>query len=211
MKSRERDKINAIITASNYNNLFRTIYKNFEKDIFLKIKNKEPVHESLLELAFDGCIPKPTYFFGATYYMRVELTIEHVLDLRDTIFSQLYPVLRNSQPQEMELLLHCLLDAIAKKIFRMDVVEFEDLKNINYGEILLSSKKFISTELHHNPQIVNILQHLPQEREKFQVEYDHYIGKMVNSRTSLWHIQDLSLREYEREIETEFVLTSIKL
>lgn len=211
MKNRGRGNLDAIIAASKYNNAFRSIYREFENSIFFKINNKEPVHESLSELVASGCMPKPSHFFSATCYMRIELTMEHVNELRDTMFSQLYPVIRNLNSEQMNLMLRSILEAISKQILQMDLITFEDLMNIDFRNILLSSSKFLHAVQDNPENIELLLRKLPEAREKFMHEYESYINEMVSSRFALWRLKDFKNEEYEREIENEFVLSSIKL
>lgn len=211
MENRYRDKLNTIIVAADYNSRFRTIYREFEKKIYLKIANKEPVHESLMELASSGCVPKPTYFFGATCYMQIELTQSNAQDLRDTIFSQLYPIIKNLSADNMNLMLRSIFESLSNKILRMDVVGFEELKDISYRDLLLDAKPFTKALAHQDPDTLSLLQSLPQQRDLFQKEYNNYIETLIHSRAGLWKLENLRQKEYEREIDSEFVLSSVKL
>jgi len=211
MVNRYLTKISTILTAENYNKAFREIYRDFENKIFLKINNKDPVRESLLDFALSGCMPKPTYFVGAVYYMRVELTLEHIQDLRDTIFSQLYPVIKINTPDNLELMLRCILEKLAKQILLMDVITFEDLKDIDFRNVLLASSQYMKASRQQDGNIESILKALPEARDKFMWEYESYVNNLIKSRSAIWKLKNLDQQEYERELQTEFVLSSVTI
>ena len=211
MKSRAHGKIEAIIAASNFNHAFKKVYREFEDSIFLKIKNKDPAPTTLEEFIASGCSPKKSYFFVATCFMRIELTLEHVNEMRDTIFSQLYPVIRNISTDHLELMLQCIFKAISKKILQLDLVMFEDLMNVDFRNILLSSKTFMQAVKIEKLNIESILTALPSERDKFMHEYENYMHDLINSKSSLWRLKNFKDEQYEREIENEFVLSTFRI
>ncbi len=211
MGTRDHRSLNAIILTTTYNNIFRRIFNEFEKKIFLKINNKEPVDETWTEYLAAGCVPKPTYFISAVYYMRVELTHENRYDLRDNILCQLYPIFKNSSKEKMEFMLRVILEELSSRILQMNVVTFEDIKNISFRDILLASSKVTSSREFDGEQLKAMLMSLPLQRNALQTEYENYVDSLVKSRAALWKIKNGAEREYERGIESDFVVSAVRL
>jgi hypothetical protein len=211
MESRDHTKMSMVVVADIYNKTFKKIYNEFENKIFLRIRQRNPIQDPLIDFALSGCVAKPSYFFAAVCYMRIELTGEHIQDLRDSIFCQLFPVIKRSSTENVELILRCLLEAISKKILQLDVVNFEDLKNIDYRSILLQSNPFMQAMSHQDGRTVTTLQMLSFARDKDKKEYDAYVEKLVASRSKILKGEDYEEKEYYREMESEFVLSAVKL
>lgn len=209
MESKYQRNLNTIVAAANFNRAFRDIYKEFEKEIFLKINHTQHEHQSPDEISLDDRFSQPTYDLSAVYYMRVELTMEHVCDLRDTIFSQLFPAIQIASRENLELILRSIFKALAKEILYMDLIQYDDIKKINFKDMLLRSKDFM-----HGPQtegVLAILNTLVTSRDKSLPELTNYVNKLVESRSGLWKIENLQDKEYQREIETQFVLSEVRL
>jgi hypothetical protein len=211
MDTRAKTKVKLLVIASNYNKTFKTIYNEFEKNIFFKINHKEQVRDTFMDRAFPGCMPNKTFFLNATYYMRVELSQEHTRDLSDTIFSQLYPIIKDLSQPDLELMLRCVLEALSKKILLSDLLTYDDLKNIDFRDILLESNRFKKGIKEQHAGILSMLENLPQARDGLQREYNEYVESLITSRAAFWKTPDYRKKEADREIESQFVLSTIKL
>lgn len=211
MESKYQRNLNTIVVANNFNRAFKSIYHEFEKEIFLKLNHIPHTHASPNELSLDERFSQTVYHLSAVYYMRIELTSEHVNELRDTIFSQLYPAFKVSTPENMDLILRSILKTLAKEIFYMDVITFDDIKKINYRDLLLKSKLFLNAPREQTDNLVDVLNTLPEARERALPEFEHYVNNLVQSRAGLWKIENLAEKAYQQEIETQFILSEVKL
>jgi hypothetical protein len=206
----KKANVSTIVIAATYNNTFNKIYHEFENKIFFKINHKDPVYQSWGDYIASGFTTKPTYFLGATYYMRMELSIEHVYQLRDALFAQFFPIIKEISPTTLDVVLRSLLEALSDKILQLDVVTFDELMNINYRDLLLESKPFLKA-CKDDEALMSMLQNLTQHRQASLPELQIYTDKLAKSRATLFKSKAMREEEYKMEIESEFVMSGIKI
>jgi hypothetical protein len=212
MDIRYRSKINPIIISANFNKQFRSMYNDFAKDIYFKINHKKPIEQSFIEQVLSGFHTKPVYYLSADYYMQIELSAENKQGLRDTIFCQLYPIITNSNTQQIDIMLRCILETLSKMILQMDVVTFYDLTNISFRDMLLASKSLLASKEFEDGHIQAMLLSLPIEHNRYQAEYESFVKNLAKSRTAIWkRMPDSKEEDYKRQIESDFVVSAVKM
>ncbi len=163
----------------------------------------------------------------AEHFIENELNPENLELLRSKLQTELYPVLKDATPDEINYIVKSVIASLESLIINRQVKDFSELEKNSIQNLLVASAEKTPAVALNTKLINKILTKLPSHsdsKSKSKLQSSPKIKKhampiskcpedslLSKTHQTMWNKPELSDEEYQNNIEAEFKSTSVSL
>jgi hypothetical protein len=218
VNSHQNPKLNPIEIASIFNCAFRDEYRNFENNIrnMASGTNAEDVWQKWLGIN----LVKQFKYRNAKLFVNNELFPATVNELRDVMFRQLYPIIKNISAELIRTIVKAELESLSALLVEKKKVTFDQLLQIDFRALLITSIH-TKTIMEINDLLKDAMKNPPMHIDDSSEEEDclsrHSFGALPapavqpKYKVTQWAVAVQTDKEYQNEIKREFNSGAVRI